>query len=253
MRAIFAGVLFFGAAIGVAADTQPKRLAFDVVSVKPHPQEDLFADITPRRSGDRILMENAPFSSIIAWAYHLDNLNYQIIAGRWHQNLFDCYDVEALAPAGASDDDVRLMFQTMLAERFGMRAHRETRVLSTADLVVAKGGPKLHASKPEDRRVAFGGIASWVELRDDGLHLVGYGSTLDEMAVILTREVHAPVRNLTGITGEFNIDAGFSSTNDGTDKPAIATAIHELGLALVNGKAPLDVLVIDNLDKLSSN
>ena len=193
--------------------------------------------------------------TIIAWAYHLTNAEYQLVAAPTEKHLWDDYDIQALAPGSPNDDDLRLMFQALLEDRFQLKVHREKRELAAYDLVVAKGGSKLVAAPPRSAKLSmgFGGSSSWAEFRRDGKHLVGMGASVEEMVVVLTRQMSAPVRDRTGLAGTYDFDLAFSTGVDGSDKPVLATAIHDLGLNLEKSKGTFAVLVIDHLQKSSVN
>jgi uncharacterized protein (TIGR03435 family) len=128
------------------------------------------------------------------------------VAAPWEPRLWNDYDIQALAPGSPNDDDLPKMFQTLLEDRFQLRVHREKRELAAYDLVVAKGGPKLVAAPSRSVKPAmgFGGSSSWAEFRDDGKHLVGKGASVEEMVVVLTTQMRAPVRDRTGIAGTYD-------------------------------------------------
>jgi uncharacterized protein (TIGR03435 family) len=71
--------------------------------------------------------------------------------------------------------------------------------------------------------------------------------------VVLTTQMRAPVRDRTGIAGTYDFDGAFSTGVDGSDKPVLATAIHDLGLNLQKTKGTFEVLVIDHLQKATPN
>jgi uncharacterized protein (TIGR03435 family) len=101
-------------------------------------------------------MHNASLHTIIAWAYHLTNAEYQLVVPPTENIVYDDYDIQAIAPKSPNDDDLRLMFQTLLEDRFHLKVHRETRELTAYDLVIAKGGPKLVASPSRDYKPGIG-------------------------------------------------------------------------------------------------
>lgn len=76
---------------------------------------------------------------------------------------------------------------------------------------------------------------------------------MDELAIVLTRRMKAPVVNKTAIPGEFDYAVKFSSGVDESDAPVLTTAIHELGLNLEKTSGMFDVLVIDHLAKPNAN
>lgn len=239
----------------VAAQPAKQRPKFEVASVREVTADDPDTDHVPRRSGDQIMMHNAALGKIVAWAYGVPNAEYQLVAPSAEKYLWDSYDIRALPPGSPSDDDLRVMFQTLLEDRFQLRVHWEKRELSAYDLVVAKSGSKLVAAPARSVKlsVGLGGSSSWAEFRSDGKHLVGKGATLTEMASTLATQMRAPVQDRTGTTGLFDFDVAFSTGVDGSDKPVLATAIHDLGLNLVKIKGTFDVLVIDRLEKPTSN
>ena len=187
-------------------------------------------------------MHNAALGTMIAWAYHLTNAEYQLVAASIEGHLWDNYDIQALAPGSPNDDDLRTMFQTLLEDRFLLKVHREKRELAAYDLVVAKGGPKLFAAPSRSFKpgYGFGSSSSWA--RTDGKHLVGKSASVEEMVVELTTQMGAPARDRTGIAGTYDFDVAFSTGVDGSDKPVLTTAIHDLGLNLQKSKGTFEVL-----------
>jgi uncharacterized protein (TIGR03435 family) len=241
-----------------------QRPSFEVASVRIHTAVDPgdlrytgLTDYIPRRSGQRITMRDSQLGVILAWAYHLTNSNYQLVDGRWGKDLWESsYDIEALTSGSPSDDDLRQMYQTLLEDRFHLKVHRETRKLYAYDLVVARGGSKLTLAPPRavKNSVGLGGSSSWVEITGnvEG-RLVGRGSSMNELAVVLTGKLNAPVRDRTGLKGAFDYTVVFSSGIDASDAPVLITAIGELGLRLKKTRGDFEVLVIDRLENLSNN
>jgi uncharacterized protein (TIGR03435 family) len=242
---------------GGLAFAQPatERPSFEVASVKPMLVDDPKSDYVPRRSGDRITMHNVSLWTMIAWAYRLTNPDYELVSPPNEKLLRDDYDIQALAPGSPSDDDLRIMFQRLLEDRFQLKVHRETRELTAYDLVVAKGGAKLVASPARAVKpgIGYGSSSSWGEFRADGKHLVGKSASIEEMVVVLTRQVGAPVRDRTGITGTYDYDVAFSTGVDGSEKSVLTTAIHDLGLSLQKTQGTFEVLVVDRVQKPVAN
>ncbi len=241
---------------GLSGQTAAQRPAFEVASVKLRAESDPRSDFVPRRSGDHVTMHSVQLGTVIAWAYKFTNPNYQLVAGPWRKVLYeDDYDIQALAPGAVNDDTLRLMFQRLLEERFQLKVHRETRTLASYDLVVLKGGPKLTAAPARDVRptMGYGGSSSWGEFRADGKHLVGKSASIEEMVVVLTTQMHAPVRDRTGITGLFDYDLAFSTGVDGSEKPVLTTAIRDLGLGLEKSNGTFELMVVDHAERPSAN
>jgi uncharacterized protein (TIGR03435 family) len=195
---------------------------------------------------------------MIMYAYGIANLSYQISGTYRLPDGWNWYDVEAIAPGSPNDSDLRLMFQSLLEDRFGLKVHHETRELPQYDLLPAKGGAKLKPASPDsqitvDGKRARTGVAGGV----DGSHLIGTGATTDQLAASLSGLLRAPVRDRTGLTGAFDYNVLFSRDDVPTGvegPPPLTTAIHqELGLRLEPTKGPVDVLVIDHLEKPTPN
>jgi len=120
-----------------------QRLEFEVASVKLNTANGP-TDWVPRRSGDRVTIHNNQLGSVILYAYHVNF--YQVVGSLRLPDGWNWYDIEAKAPGSPSDDQIRLMLQALLEDRFKLKVHRETREMAVYKLVIAKGGPKI---KPE--------------------------------------------------------------------------------------------------------
>jgi uncharacterized protein (TIGR03435 family) len=182
------------------------------------------------------------------------------------------FDIEAKTDSATTDRlraldrdqrrvHTRAMFQQLLAERFKLAVHWETRELPVYAMVVAKEGPRLDPTKEPD---GHSGTSS-----NDG-ELTARGVTLTQMADVLTQELSSELGRVvidrTGIQGRYDCalkwrrDTGrMSDATDGSaastdSSPSIFTAIQEqLGLKLESTKGPVQVLVIDRVEMPSEN
>lgn len=152
----------------------------------------------------------------------------------------DRYDIAARTSPQATQADLRIMLQALLAERFRLVAHREMKELPVYALVQAKNGPKLHASNGDQHLpVIFAPPA----------RLIGQGSTMQGLALALGRPAGRTVVDKTGIDGTF--DFSFSYALDDDAGPSIFTALQEqLGLRLEPQKAQREILVVDHAEKI---
>jgi uncharacterized protein (TIGR03435 family) len=219
--------------------------AFEVASVKLT-QHGRDANGTSRSSlgnasPGSFVATNASMEECIRWAY--DVKEYQISGPDWLNSDDASYDIDAKAPAGASGREIQLMLRTLLAERFRLALHRETRMLPVYELVTGKNGPKLQAAGPDEKR----GISS------QGGSVEASGVTMEFFAATLARYIGAPVFDKTGVAGAF--DFGFEYALDGRDdtKPSIFTAVEQLGLKLRAAKGPVEVLVIDHAERVPTD
>jgi uncharacterized protein (TIGR03435 family) len=134
------------------------------------------------------------------------------------------------------------MMQTLLAERFKLALHRETRVLPVYALVVAKNGPKLQEANPDGRA----GLTS--EGGRSGVRVTSQKAAMAGLAHRLSLDVGRPVLDRTEIKGFFRITLEWAREGDG---PSVFAAIQEqLGLKLEATKAPIEILVIDHAQKV---
>lgn len=196
------------------------------------------------------------------------------------------YDIQAKAGGNTTVQQMEgPLLQDLLRERFKLMLHREMRQLPVYELAVAKGAAKLQSSKDGsctpysldsppppptqgEPRTPFCGLHSGV----DGLNrtLDGKGVTMTALATNLSRTYNSLLgRNVidrTGLTGTFDIhltwamdpltasaDAGAAPPPDVTG-PSIVTALREqLGLKLESARGPVEVLVIDHVERPSAN
>jgi uncharacterized protein (TIGR03435 family) len=241
---------------GFAQTPKPK---FEVASVKLNVNNGPVT-ITPRRSGEHVTMHNVQLGTAFLYAYSLSF--WQMEGNLRLPDGWNWYDIEAEAPASTSDADLRLMFQSLLEERFQLRVHRETREIKGWNLVIGKGGSRLKAANPdsviatEGRPIGDG--TSLIGGFNDGLHLEGKGATTDQLASTITRQLNGPVHNMTGLTGKYDYNLAFSrddsSAADITSAPRFADALQsELGLKLEPTKEAVEVVVVDHLEKPTPN
>jgi uncharacterized protein (TIGR03435 family) len=117
--------LAFAFALDLCGQATPNPPSFEVASVKVN-TTDMVSDRGPRRSGDRIRMHNANLYMFIVYAYDVVNYLYQL--PNEPDRLFSdtMFDIDALAPGAAGDADLRLMFQTLLEDRFKLKVHWRT-------------------------------------------------------------------------------------------------------------------------------
>jgi uncharacterized protein (TIGR03435 family) len=193
---------------------------------------------------------------------------HQISGPDWLRN--ERFDVTAKLPEGATKDQVPAMLQTLLAERFKLTTHKDSKTLPVYALIVAKNGPKLHAAEGE------GGMR--MMMGPKGRQMTGK-APIGRLADMLSNMLDRPVIDLTEIKGTYDIDLLWSPDgseggggkmgmrveggprHDGggiepkiegeADAPSIFTALQEkLGLKLDARKSPVDIITVDTLEKI---
>lgn len=220
--------------------------AFEVATIKPSGPES--PPISVRRlPGGRLVTSNTPLPMLIQWAHQLDEGRLFGVPDGFNALRFD---VVAKAPEREPvEGQMQLMMRALLAERFKLVVHHETRALVAYTLVSEPGGPKVRtvtSDEPADPNP--------FTMSDSGT-LIGIRVTADMLATVLSNQLGRPVQNTTGFTGAFDFtlrwapDTGVAP-GDGQDRPSLFTAIREqLGFRLVARRAPTDVVVIDHVER----
>ena len=140
----------------------------------------------------------------------------------------------------------RRMVQSLLAERFQLKLHSETRILPSYDLVLMKGGLKLQPSESSGKSIGVGRT-----------HFNGQGLGMTSIAEELSKIAGRVVVDKTGLTGRYDFRLLWSADDvpaTDSDSPTLFTAIQEqLGLKLESAKEPVPVLIVDHVDRPSPN
>jgi uncharacterized protein (TIGR03435 family) len=136
------------------------------------------------------------------------------------------------------------MLARLLQERFGLVLHRETRTFPVYELLVAKDGPKLEPAAPGAKTgIRYEG-QFWSKLRSDN-------TSAAEFASFLSDRLEHPVIDKTGVQTRFAVNLEYRIDDNDTNRPTIFAVIQEkLGLRLQTAKGPVEVLVIDHIEKV---
>jgi uncharacterized protein (TIGR03435 family) len=240
-----------------AAHAQPP--AYEVASIKP---SDMAGTVSIRRSGYRIATTSTSLLFLITWAY---DVHSDRVYGK--PNWLDSvrYDVMANAPQDNRPAPLRLpgqptqlqqMMQALLADRFKLVIHRETRQLPMYALVVAKGGAKIHLTEAP-------AVMGQTPFRMPGRgRLMGTQVSGEMLAKVLSDQLSHSVQDQTGLKGVFDFELqwepdALSAPPDDGPAPAnlrtgasLFTALQEqLGLKLEARKGAVEVLVIDHIER----
>ena len=150
----------------------------------------------------------------------------------------DRYDIVAKVPPRATPEQVNMMFQNLLIERFGMVAHHETKTEVFYELTVAKGGPKFKEAEDPSAAPSFA----------HGRTLAVSSAPLSVLVPNLENILRRVVVDKTGLAGKYDFSVLLPFPGAGAD--ALRAALQQdLGLTLVEQKGPVDHVVIDHLDK----
>ncbi|HEY1342108.1 MAG TPA: TIGR03435 family protein [Bryobacteraceae bacterium] len=222
--------------------------AFEVVSIKISQEPEGSAGWNSSPAGS-LRMRNQSLRSLIRIAYGVKES--QISGGpKWLGSTR--FHVDAKAPAPANDSQLLLMLQGLLADRFRLTLHRETRNTTGYALVVGTGGLKIRPSPPGPSN----------RLNSHSGHAVADGVSMAKLAEMLSSQVQVPVVDETGAGGvySFTLDwtpepaPGAPAVAEPPGSPPLLTALQEqLGLKLAPRKLPLEMLVIDSAEKPAEN
>ena len=241
--------VLIGVVTTLLAQQPPARIEFEAASIQPDnpalSQNGKAHIVNGSAGGIRDI--NITAKDLIMGAYGL-RTDSQLVGGPgWLGSAG--WDIVARYPAGSDEAQHSGMMQALLADRFQLRVHRETRRLSVYSLAVAKNGPRL---SPVTATGARGMSAGPRMIRYDDV-------SMPELASQLSSYLGTPVSDRTGLGGRYAIKLSFAPVQPDAggaadSGPSIFTALQEqAGLQLNSGKGPVEVLVIDKVAKPSAN
>jgi len=232
-------------AMTVAAQQAPQ--AFEIVSIRPNVtgSESRRASSAP---GGAFVATNAGLRLLMSRAFGVPEA--QIVRGPGWVDT-EKYDVNARAavPYEMTREQLRPCLQAMLAERFGLKFHRERKEGSVYSLVLAKNGPKFREHAGDGRS----GISASTE--QGKTNISGTKITMARLAEYLSGQADRRVIDNTGLTGEYDFVVEWSPDETvASAQPSIFAALQEqLGLRLVSTIGPIETIVIDDVDRPSEN
>lgn len=259
------------------AQAQAASTEFEVASLRP--SNDAEGAALVQATPGRVSMTKISLQRLLLIAYDLKD--HQLVGvPPWAESKQ--YDLIAKSSDDASVESMEgPMLRAFLEDRFKMQLHRETRALPLYELVISKGGQKLHASSaggcvvydqhaqpskavgPDERQPRYCGFhrtGFWLRPVLEGL-----GVSLPDLAANIARSYNTSlgrdVLDRTGITGAFDIHLTWSNDTDtvkasdaAVDAPSIFEALQEqLGLKLKPAEGPVEVLVIDHIETPTAN
>jgi uncharacterized protein (TIGR03435 family) len=215
--------------------------SFEVASVKPVNPPAGPHVVSLIINHGRLNIEAGALRQIVGLAYAVQRV--RVLGGpAWADS--DQFDITAKAEsADATRDEIRGMLQTLLADRFKLLAHHETKEIPAYSLVLAKSGSKLKTATP-DRK---GAMANTVG-PSGGEQTVFEASPLRILVNMLANTLGSPVVDKTGLDGLY--DYTFEWPYAGS---SLFASVAQLGLKLEAKKEPVELLVIDRAEHPSAN
>jgi uncharacterized protein (TIGR03435 family) len=235
---LFCAVVIFGQSL----------LRFDVASIRPSSPGELDGPTGAYTGHGLARMTNVTLKNCIVEAY---GVGPDRVHGGPDWIDTERFQITAKADQPLGEDIVRLMLQTLLAERFKLKLHRETRRSETLVLQVAKNGSKLPPAGNEPRSIYNG--HGRIEAKT---------VSMTEFADVLSGELKLPVIDRTKLSGVFNLTVQWNpnsllagpDTAAADTRPSLFTAIQQqLGLVLKSQRLPVETLVIDAAERPSDN
>jgi uncharacterized protein (TIGR03435 family) len=271
----------FACALG--AQTPDSQVVFEVASIKPSPPPDPNGMTVGSSGGPgsrdpaRFTAENFSMFNLVTYAYGI--MRYQVTGPSWLDA--ERFNIGAKVPEGATKEQLKLMLQNLLIERFKLAMHRERKDMQVYELVIAKNGPKLTESAGELPDEPVGGAAPRMTFGKDGLPelppgrvprmvMTGRGArvrrvneSMEGLAKMLEGQIGRPVTDATGLKGKYDFDLAWSprasalsagrgdepSLSDETGPTLLKAIGDQLGLKLELKRGSVEMLVIDHLER----
>jgi uncharacterized protein (TIGR03435 family) len=285
MRTLSAACLVLLLSLFAFSQTK-SRAEFEVASIKPTVERPMGVDVGLHIDGAQIRTVYLSLKDYIGMAYKVKT--YQIVGPEWLAS--QRFDIAAKLPDGSQTAQIPEMIQNLLIDRFKMKMHQEQKDFPVYTLEAVKGALKLTETPPDgtedtpQRSVNVGvnagpggvgmdfGRGSYLNFRDNKFE--GKKMTMQSLVDTLSRFVDRPVVDKTELKGNYDFVLELtpedyqamlirSAVNAGVSLPpqamrvletasndSLMNSLQKLGLKLESRKAPLDVLVIDSMEKM---
>jgi uncharacterized protein (TIGR03435 family) len=258
--------------VAIAASLQlwgQSRPAFDVASIKPNPSPDFRGVKMEFLPGGRFVATNLPLLFAISTAWDVPFQGQRLVGGPdWIRS--ERFDIEAKAAVGTiRKDEMRLMLRTLLEDRFQLKMRTERKEVPVFAVVVGKTGPKLENSKTTEEECETAILPCHVFMGGRGRGLHGQAVNMADLAIAVENWAERPVIDKTGIKGLFHIETKpwlpmspgplpppgtkGEDGSDVADLPTLFGIFEQLGLKLQPQNAPVDIVHIESIGKLSQN
>jgi uncharacterized protein (TIGR03435 family) len=232
------------------------RLTFDVASIRPSKEAGTTGGIKPLGGGNGYIVQNIPVKLMMSLMYKIPMR--QITGGPvWLDS--ERFDIQAKTDHPHNIDDLHVMFQNLLADRFNLQFHKESREGKIYALTVDKSGLKMTPNTSQQDfsiPVNFGPNGTYIGKRVPMPYLCWFLSQA-------LQSDERPVVDRTGLDGNYDFTLLFApqlppgvsrDTPDVLDRPSLFEAVREqLGLRLEPTRGPVDMFIIDHIDGPSDN
>lgn len=276
MRLLAAALLVLAAMTSTAGQTsETPAVEFEAASIKLNRSGDVVAGLR-RSPGGRFEVTNMPLAFLIEFAYQLQNFELQggpswMSSDRWDIIAKMAGDPPPMTPGTGTPDAIMLATRTLMAERFKLAVHRETREVDVYQLVRANAdgriGPGLRQAtvdclaiqKAADAAAKGDRLACGLRISIGRIQMGGRSMTL--LLNALTAITQRRVVDRTGLTGDWELDITFNPPTlppglvgppppPNPDVASLFTVLQEqLGLKLEPARTPMPVMVVDSVEQ----
>ena len=265
-------------AVASLALAQDSKMAFEVATVKINTDANggaYFSGGPASNDPTQFTGVRLRIGTLVRLAFNINSSYQYLMPSGMPDTLFD---IRGKIPPGTDQAHFELMMQNLLMERFGMKFHREMRDIAGYELTVAKSGSKLRtaeqAATPPDPDIPVGRIAPIKDRNGEpqlppgrSAHIVfrltdgrfrhsGRMQSMADIRAICERELGKPVLDRSGLVGTYDFNIDFMRRPDEPDQkmdenatPFLTAFQAQLGLRLESKKVPVDVIVIDHIEK----
>ena len=243
MRNVALGFLIVLASAAVVFSQAPAKLTFDVVSIKafeaPKPGPGGRGGIFIGRGGGpgtadpgRVNWSAASLRDLLMAAY--DVKRYQVSGPDWLDT--ERWEITAKVPDGTTKEQLAIMYQNLLADRWAVKVHHESKEFQVQEMTVAKGGPKFKETSLDPNAPAFDpskdrpqgppkmgkdglpdlpgpGLMQMITMGQNGSpagHLVGKAQKMSDLANMVGNQLNQSVVDKTGLTGKYDFNVEFT-------------------------------------------
>jgi uncharacterized protein (TIGR03435 family) len=229
---------------------------FDVTSVKLNNSGEGNFGMSISDTSGTLTATNVPVEMMIEYAYDVKSDHIFGLSGPVQDAHFDV-QAKVLPKEDAkqpklADQQLQVMMIPLLADRFHLKAHVETKTMPVYDLVVIHGGPKVKLSTEAAQ-------SSSIDMSANNANRIlnAKAASMPDLAQALSDLVHRQVIDKTGLSGRADITLKWTAdeaADEGGNVLSIFTALEEqLGVKLVSSKGPVETLVIDHIEMPTAN
>lgn len=241
------------------------RQAFEVATIKSNKSGSRGVMISPRPGG-KFVARNSSLESLIAFAYQINNFQFSGAPDWLHSER---YDIEAKASEDLTSASMRPMLQALLEDRLHLKFHRETKEEAVYALLVGKHGKLQDAGEcntppgtppppPKPGEPPPPGCGSLAMLRG---RIIAEKVPIARLVAALANLTERMVLDETNLTGKYDIHLRYApdidapgQTQSDPNSPSLFSALQEqLGLKLESKKGPVEMFVIDHVERPSEN